>query len=65
MFLQRSRTINGLGSFLPREGGDLTKHPNYKLTADYDKKNEFDIEKFLKQGLKLHPEDQFDVVNIG
>ena len=30
---------------------DLTQHPNYKLTADYDKKNTFDIEKFLDHRL--------------
>ena len=32
---------------------DLTQHPNYKMTADYDKKNAFDIEKFLNHRLKL------------
>ena len=55
--------LRGVRPFLSNKY-DLTKHPNYKLTADYDKRNEFDIEKFLKQGLKLHPEDQYDVVNV-
>lgn len=32
---------------------DLTQHPNYKYTADYDKKNEFNIEQFLSHRLKL------------
>ena len=41
---------------------DLTQHPNYKLTADYDKKNQFDIEKFLNHKLVLHPEDQYEVI---
>ena len=37
--------LRGVRPFLSNKY-DLTKHPNYKLTADYDKKNEFDIEKF-------------------
>ena len=44
---------------------DLTKHPNYQLTGDYDKKQMCDIEKLLKHGLKLHPDDQYEVVNVG
>ena len=32
---------------------DLTQHPNYKYTSDYDKKNEFNIEQFLSRRLKL------------
>ena len=43
---------------------DLTQHPNYKLTADYDKKNWFDIEKFLSHKLVLHADDEFQVINI-
>ena len=42
---------------------DLTQHPNYKLTGDYDKKNLFDIEKFLDHRLKLKPSDVYDVVD--
>ena len=41
---------------------DLTQHPNYKLTGDYDKKNTFNIEKFLDHRLKLKPSDTYDVV---
>ncbi len=55
--------LRGVRPFLSNKY-DLTKHPNYKLTADFDKRNEFDIEKFLKRGLKLRPEDQYDVVNV-
>ena len=36
---------------------DLTQHPNYKYTADYDKKLTFDIEKFLDTWAKLNPKD--------
>lgn len=42
---------------------DLTQHPNYKMTADYDKKNAFDIEKFLNHKLKLKPKDVYEVID--
>ena len=42
---------------------DLTQHPNYKLTGDYDKKNMFDIEKYLDRHLKLKPSDTYDVMD--
>ena len=43
---------------------DLTKHPNFKLTADYDKKYTFDIEKYLKRRMKLKADDVYDVIEI-
>ena len=42
---------------------DLTQHPNYKLTADFDKKNAFDIEKFLNHRLKLKAKDMYEVID--
>ena len=42
---------------------DLTQHPNYKLPADYDPKNTFDIEKYLHPKIKIHPSDAFVVVD--
>ena len=41
---------------------DLTKHPNYGLTADADKKNWFDVEKFLHRRMKLKADDKYEVV---
>jgi len=41
---------------------DLTQHPNYKLTSDFDKKNEFNIEQFLSRRLKLKAGDEFEVI---
>ncbi len=41
---------------------DLTQHPNYKFTSDYDKKNEFNIEQFLRHRLKLKAGDEYEVV---
>ena len=41
---------------------DLTKHPNYKYTADADKKNLFDIGKFLDHEMKLKLDDEYEVI---
>ena len=54
--------LRGVRPFLSNKY-DLTQHPNYKLTGDYDKKNLFDIEKFLDRRLKLKPSDVYDVVD--
>ena len=54
--------LRGVRPFLSSKY-DLTQHPNYKLTGDYDKKNMFDIEKFLNRRLKLKPSDVYDVVD--
>ena len=43
---------------------DLTKHPNYPLTADADKRNWFDIEKFLDHNLILNPDDEYEVIEL-
>ena len=43
---------------------DITKHPNYRYTADADPRNAFDIEKFLSTRLKLRAEDTFDVYEV-
>ena len=45
---------------------DLTKHPNYKYTADADPKNVFDMERYMKkrQRMAIKPADSFDVYEI-
>ena len=44
---------------------DLTKHPNYKYTADADPKNVFDMERYMKkQRAVVKPTDTFDVYEI-
>lgn len=55
--------LRGVRPFLS-DKYDLTQHPNYKLTADYDKKNTFDIEKFLNRKLKLNKDDVYEVIDI-
>ena len=44
---------------------DITKHPNYKYLSDYDKKNEFDIEKFVGTKAHLKPNDTVEVADMG
>lgn len=53
--------LRGVRPFLSNKY-DLTQHPNYKYTADYDKKLTFDIEKYLSTRAKLHPKDEFFVM---
>ncbi len=43
---------------------DLTQHPQYPLTADADKRNWFDIEKFLNHKLILKPDDEYEVIEL-
>lgn len=43
---------------------DITKHPNYKYLSDFDKKNAFDIEKFLSTKLKLKGNDVYEVYDL-
>ena len=54
--------LRGVRPFLS-DKYDLTQHPNYKLTADYDPKNTFDIEKYLNRKEKIQPGDEFLVLD--
>ena len=54
--------LRGVRPFLS-DKYDLTQYPNYKLTSDYDAKNIFDIEKYLNRKTKIHPGDEFIVVD--
>ena len=54
--------LRGVRPFLS-DKYDLTQHPNYKLTSDYDPKNTFDIEKYLNRKEKIHSGDEFIVVD--
>ena len=55
--------LRGVRPFLS-DKYDITQHPNYKLTADADPKNAFDIEGYLKARLKLKPNQVCDVYEI-
>ena len=54
--------LRGVRPFLS-DKYDLTQHPNYKLTSDYDPKNIFDIEKYLNRKEKINPNDEFVVID--
>ena len=54
--------LRGVRPFLS-DKYDLTQHPNYKLTSDYDPKNTFDIEKYLNRKEKINPHDEFVVID--
>ena len=55
--------LRGVRPFLSNKY-DITKHPNYKYTSDYDKKNELSIDRFLSTHLKLKPDDAFEVYTV-
>ncbi len=52
--------LRGVRPFLSQKY-DITKHPLYRYTADYDKRNAFDIERYLSHRLKLRPEETYQV----
>ena len=54
--------LRGVRPFLS-DKYDLTQHPNYKLTSDYDSKNTFDIEKYLNRKEKINPNDEFIMID--
>ena len=54
--------LRGVRPFLS-DKYDLTKHPNYKYTADASKRNWFDVEKFLSHKLVLRPDDKYLVID--
>jgi len=55
--------LRGVRPFLS-EKYDITKHPNYKYLSDFDKRNTFNIEKYLSTKLKPKPDEVYDVYEI-
>ena len=55
--------LRGVRPFLSSKY-DITRHPNYKYLADADKKNTFDIERFLSTELKPKPSEVYDVFEV-
>ena len=53
--------LRGVRPFLS-DKYDITRHPNYKYTSDYDKKYTFDIGKYLSRRMKLRADDEYDVI---
>lgn len=55
--------LRGVRPFLSNKF-DITKHKNYKLLEDYDKKNAFDVEKYLKNYNKIHINKNVKIVSF-
>jgi len=55
--------LRGVRPFLS-DKYDITKHPNYHLTADADPRNAFDIEQFLSTRLKPKPNEVYEVFEV-
>lgn len=56
--------LRGVRPFLS-DKYDLTRHPNYRYTADADPKNVFDMERYMKkQRAVVEPTDTFNVYEI-
>ena len=55
--------LRGVRPFLS-DKYDITKHPNYRLTADADPRNAFDIEQFLSTRLKPKPHERYEVYEV-
>ena len=55
--------VRGVRPFLS-DKYNLDNHPNFKLTADYDRKNFFDVVKFLDHSLVLKADDEYEVIDM-
>ena len=55
--------LRGVRPFLS-DKYDITKHPNYKLTADFDERNTFDVQEYLQHRLKLKENEVCGVYQV-
>ncbi|MCR5117991.1 MAG: type IV secretory system conjugative DNA transfer family protein [Lachnospiraceae bacterium] len=55
--------VRGVRPFLS-DKYDLTQHPNYRYTADADKRNWFDVGKYLEHKVRLKPDDQYELIEM-
>ncbi len=55
--------LRGVRPFLSQKY-DITKHPLYRYTSDYDQRNAFDIERFLSHRLTLRPDEAYQVKKV-
>ena len=55
--------LRGVRPFLS-DKFDITKHKRYKELSDFDKKNAFDVERYLKCELKLRMDEEFDCYEV-
>ena len=56
--------LRGVRPFLS-DKYDITKHPNYKYLSDFDKKNAFDVERYMStRPAIVKPDEAFDIYEI-
>lgn len=55
--------LRGVRPFLSQKY-DITKHPLYRYTSDYDKRNAFDIEQYLTCRLRLKADESYPVEEV-
>jgi type IV secretion system protein VirD4 len=55
--------FRGVRPFLSRKY-DITKHPLYRQLADHDRRNEFDVRKYLSTRLRIRADDEFEVYDM-
>ena len=55
--------LRGVRPFLS-DKYDVTQHPLYKETGEYDERNKLDIQRFLHQGIKVESGEMYDVVRV-
>ncbi len=55
--------VQGVRPFFS-EKYDITKHPQYKYLSDYNPKNAFDIEKYLRHKLTVRPDDIYECCEL-
>ena len=56
--------LRGVRPFLS-DKYDITKHKRYKLLSDYNEKNAFDIKKYMSTKLKLKPNQEIELYDLG
>ena len=55
--------LRGVRPFLSNKY-DITQHKQYRKLSDYDKKNAFDVEQYLKHTLRMGVEEEFEVFDV-
>ena len=56
--------LRGVRPFLS-DKYDITRHPNYKYTSDFDPRNAFDIEKYLSTKLRTKADEAYESYDVG
>lgn len=55
--------LRGVRPFLS-DKFDITRHRRYQELSDYDKKNAFDVEAYMKHRLRLRMKEKFELFEV-